>query len=78
MPTIEQARGWYVHSDPVHDFDHILRVYNMAERLGPLEGADMTHPARGSPAARRRGHHARQRRAQAVTTWPRRISPSAC
>jgi uncharacterized protein len=41
MPTIEQARTWYADSDPVHDFDHILRVYNMAERLGPQMGADM-------------------------------------
>ena len=41
MPTIEQARTWYADSDPVHDFDHILRVYNMAERLGVQMGADM-------------------------------------
>jgi len=41
MPTIEQARQWYAHADPVHDFDHILRVYRLAERIGRAEGADM-------------------------------------
>lgn len=41
MPTIEQARTWYTDSDPVHDFDHILRVYRMAERLAVAEGADL-------------------------------------
>ena len=33
MPTLEQARAWYAGADPVHDYDHILRVYRMAERL---------------------------------------------
>jgi len=42
MPTIEQARAWYADSDPVHDFDHVLRVYRMAERLAESEGADLT------------------------------------
>lgn len=41
MPTIEQARAWYTHADPVHDFDHVLRVYRMAERLAKEEGADL-------------------------------------
>jgi uncharacterized protein len=41
MPTIEQARTWYTDSDPVHDFDHILRVYRMAKRLAVAEGADL-------------------------------------
>ena len=42
MPTIEQARAWYTDSDPVHDFDHVLRVYRMAERLAEAEGADLS------------------------------------
>jgi uncharacterized protein len=41
MPTIEQARGWYPQDDPVHGFDHVLRVYFMAERLALVEGADL-------------------------------------
>lgn len=41
MPTIEQARGWYQGSDAAHDFEHILRVYRMAERLAAVEGADL-------------------------------------
>lgn len=41
MPTIEQARAWYPDSDPVHGFDHVLRVYRMAERLAWAEGADL-------------------------------------
>jgi uncharacterized protein len=41
MPTIEQARAWYTQADPVHDFDHILRVHRLAERIGQAEGANM-------------------------------------
>lgn len=41
MPTIETARSWYPQNDPVHGFDHILRVYKMAERLAKAEGADL-------------------------------------
>jgi uncharacterized protein len=41
MPTIEQARQWYDDADPVHDFEHVLRVYHMAEKLAIAEGADL-------------------------------------
>lgn len=41
MPTIEQARSWYPAFDPVHGFDHIQRVVQMAERLAISEGADL-------------------------------------
>jgi uncharacterized protein len=41
MPTIDQARHWYPLDDPVHGFDHVLRVYSMAERLALAEGADV-------------------------------------
>lgn len=69
MPTIEQARAWYSHADPVHDFEHVLRVYRMAERLGQAEGADLEilraaallHDAQGSAPggeqAERANHH---------------------
>lgn len=41
MPTVEQARDWYPEYDPVHGFDHILRVLRMAERLAQAEGANL-------------------------------------
>jgi uncharacterized protein len=40
MLTIEQARTWYP-DDPVHGFDHVMRVYQMAVRLAEIEGADL-------------------------------------
>ena len=56
MPTIEAARTWYPEVDPVHGFDHILRVYRMVEKLATAEGADLEivqaaallHDAQGS------------------------------
>ena len=52
MPTIEEARSWYPGvtgpvnntastNDQVHGFDHVLRVYHLAERLAISEGADL-------------------------------------
>jgi uncharacterized protein len=41
MPTIHQAKNWYPQNDPVHGFDHIQRVYRLAERLAQAEGADL-------------------------------------
>jgi len=33
MPiTVAQARIWYQSADPVHDFEHVLRVYRLAEK----------------------------------------------
>ena len=54
--VIEEAREWYQDADPVHDFDHVMRVYRIAERLARAEGADLNivrtaallHDARGS------------------------------
>lgn len=40
MPTVDQARAWYPQYDPVHGFDHILRVLHLAEQLAEAEGAD--------------------------------------
>ena len=39
--TLKEARSWYEDTDAVHDFDHIIRVYNMAVRLAKTEGADL-------------------------------------
>jgi uncharacterized protein len=39
--TIEQARAYYQGADAVHDFDHVLRVLALAERLARAEGADL-------------------------------------
>lgn len=67
--TVEEAKGWYAEADPVHDFDHVLRVYRLAERLGKAEGADLRilraaallHDSRGSAPGGdgedRAGHH---------------------
>src|SRR6185436_11976869 len=40
MITIEQARAYYEGADPTHDFDHVLRVAAMADRLAKAEGAN--------------------------------------
>ena len=42
MISIETAHQLYDNSDPVHDFDHVLRVTRMAEHLAELEGANVT------------------------------------
>lgn len=41
MLSVESARSWYPHNDPVHGFDHVLRVYRTAEYLAQAEGADL-------------------------------------
>lgn len=41
MLTLERARSWYSNADAVHDFEHVERVYRMAERLAQIEGADL-------------------------------------
>ena len=41
MITIDEARALYEGADAVHDFDHVLRVLALAERLAQAEGADL-------------------------------------
>ncbi len=41
MPTLDEARAWYPADDPVHGFDHVLRVATQAERIGRELGADL-------------------------------------
>jgi uncharacterized protein len=71
MPNIKEASSWYPHDDHVHGFDHVMRVYRMAERLSQAENADiklvraavLLHDARDSETAggdkgRSNHHHA--------------------
>lgn len=41
MISIEAAHALYTDDDPVHDFNHVLRVLALAERLAEAEGADL-------------------------------------
>jgi uncharacterized protein len=41
MIEIEEARQYYTDCDAAHDFDHVLRVLALAERIGQAEGAAM-------------------------------------
>lgn len=41
LPTFTEVQEWYANADPIHAFDHVLRVYKMAERLAEAEGADL-------------------------------------
>jgi uncharacterized protein len=41
MPTVKEAKTWYPLDDPVHGFDHVLRVLRMAERIGTQLSANM-------------------------------------
>ncbi len=64
--TLAQARALYTAADSVHDFDHILRVLSLAERIAVAEGADMhvvrtatlLHDWGRAEAERQRGDHA--------------------
>ena len=41
MITVEEASRLYLENDTAHDFDHVLRVLALAERIGRAEGADL-------------------------------------
>ena len=41
MITIAEAKRYYEEADAVHDFDHVLRVLALAERIGQAEGANL-------------------------------------
>ena len=65
MPTVEQAREWYSADDPVHGFDHVLRVMRSAEEIGEELGADLEvlqaaallHDAAGADPRENRAEH---------------------
>jgi uncharacterized protein len=79
MLTIETARSWYTVSDPVHGFDHVMRVYRIAERIALAEGADLEivraaallHDADGSATAG--GDEGRLEHHQASAAFARKI-----
>jgi len=56
FPTIEEARSWYEPGDPVHGFDHALRVLRTAMKIGKeldadlevLHAASLLHDAAGA------------------------------
>jgi uncharacterized protein len=39
--SIEIARKYYSHTDPVHGFEHVLRVFQLAKKIALAEGADI-------------------------------------
>ena len=41
MIGIEEARRYYEEVESVHDFDHVLRVLALAERIARAEGGDL-------------------------------------
>ncbi len=42
MLSIAKARALYEGADPVHDFDHVMRVLRLAQRIALTEGADLS------------------------------------
>jgi uncharacterized protein len=79
MLTPEIARQWYPERDPVHGFDHVLRVFNLAEKLARLEGADLEivraaallHDVEGSQTSG--GNEGRKEHHQASADFARKI-----
>ena len=41
MISVAEARRLYDSADAVHDFDHVLRVLQLAQHIGTVEGADV-------------------------------------
>jgi uncharacterized protein len=74
MITIDEARAYYQGAESAHDFDHVLRVLALAERLARAEGANieivraaaLLHDiTRADEDARRGGDHAQTAAARA-------------
>ncbi|MEE9513675.1 MAG: HD domain-containing protein [Anaerolineales bacterium] len=69
MPSIEAARGWYPEYDPVHGFDHALRVLHLATWLGErlaadqeiLKAAALLHDASGAHPQGEEGRESHER-----------------
>ncbi len=68
-PDIEDARAWYASAGLAHDFEHALRVLNLAMKIAENEAADLEivyvaallHDSRGATPGgedgARMGHH---------------------
>jgi uncharacterized protein len=41
MIDVETARCYYTDNDAAHSFEHVLRVWHLAARIGRAEGADL-------------------------------------
>ena len=67
MPTLESVQKFYSADDAVHGYDHIERVYRLAQKLAAAENADteiveaaaLLHDAQGSApdGSERPNHH---------------------
>lgn len=74
MITIDEARGYYRGAESAHDFDHVLRVLALAERLARAEGADVEIVRAAvllHDSARGRGRKRRRSRATGCRARPR-------
>jgi uncharacterized protein len=40
MISVEEAKGYYLEADSIHDFDHVQRVYELCRHIGEIENAN--------------------------------------
>lgn len=81
MLSLEIARQWYPVHDPVHGFDHVVRVYHLAEHLAEMEGADveivraaaLLHDAHGNPGGSNPSQPSRQNHQEAAADFARYV-----
>jgi uncharacterized protein len=74
--TIEEARQHYEGADAIHDFDHVVRVLALAERLALEEGADLEIVRTATmlhDVARSHGDRMAEDHAQAGAEFARRL-----
>jgi uncharacterized protein len=84
MLSLETARSWYPGNDPVHSFDHVERVYRLAENLAKIEGADieivraaaLLHDAHGDQSELDRAQPSRLNHHESAAEFARRILQS--
>jgi uncharacterized protein len=84
--TVEYARGLYENAGVGHDFDHVLRVLALAERITTAEGADveivrtaaLLHDV--AESVDRQNHHllGAQRAREILAGWPNGFVDAVC